>query len=771
MSLNADQLFALLPAVYRNRDAALGGPLQALYGVLAQQLGIVEDNIEQLYDDQFIETCETWVIPYIGDLIGYNSIYEVASASFDSRAEVANTIGYRRRKGTLLALEQLSSDVSGRAALAVEEFRNLITTESMRHVRPHHASTVNLRRMGALDRLGTPFDREARTIDVRRIAPRLRPALDPDPAPLEIALHGPGRSNIPDIAIHLWRLKSRPVVNAPAFAVGDGRYMFSPLGQDMPLFSQPPSRASFSGLTTRIDVPEPIDRYEFAKSLRNRNAAPFYGPSASILLIADGVEIPSCQISCANLADRDGGAWCSVPAGRIAIDPELGRIQFAADLTFPQSLRVNYSFGCAAEIAGGPYDRSASLALVNPAEASFLAIVGSPAAPTLENAIAQWNQLIALTPTSSGVIVLPDFECFSIDLTGEAAIQLPAGSNLSLASGQPITSEGALNVIWSESCVTLTGNIEVIGTAGTALPDGEVEPAGQLLMSGLWIAGQLSVTGETVSVQIADSTLVPGVSLTRGGEPVSPGDPSIQVTAEEATLTVTRSITGPIAADPSGTTRICSSIVDATSPCCVGYAASDLASAGGDLHVEDSTMIGKVHTRTISLASNTIFWARRPRRDPWPAAVWASRRQTGCVRFCSLPFDSITPRRYLCLPPDSASEPALEPKFITLRYGKPAYALLSGDVPMAIWGGADNGSQIGVYYQIQETEAVRNVQLRAPEYLPVCLESGIFLHPSRPLPAVRLEQIFYGSGGPPRHCCDEQDMDVPAYSGIGSSLM
>ena len=159
MSLNADQLFALLPAVYRNRDAALGGPLQALYGVLAQQLGIVEDNIEQLYDDQFIETCETWVIPYIGDLIGYNSIYEVASASFDSRAEVANTIGYRRRKGTLLALEQLSSDVSGRAAVAVEEFRNLITTESMRHVRPHHASTVNLRRMGALDRLGTPFDR------------------------------------------------------------------------------------------------------------------------------------------------------------------------------------------------------------------------------------------------------------------------------------------------------------------------------------------------------------------------------------------------------------------------------------------------------------------------------------------------------------------------------------------------------------------------------------------------------------------------------------
>ncbi|MCU1244663.1 MAG: hypothetical protein JWN02_573, partial [Acidobacteria bacterium] len=269
MSLNAEQLFSLLPAVYRNRDADIGDPLQSLYVVLAQQLGIVEDNIQQLYDDQFIETCAPWVIPYIGDLIGYNSIYQVAGASFDSRAEVANTIGYRRRKGTLIALEQVSADVSGRTTVAVEEFRRLITTESMRLVRPRHASTVNLRQTSALDRFGTAFDTQSRTVDVRRIAPRLRLTPDPDPAPLEIGLHGPGRFNIPDIAIHLWRLKSRPVVNAPAFSLGNGRYMFSPLGANMPLFSQPPARASFSDLITRINVPEPIDRVEFARSLRS----------------------------------------------------------------------------------------------------------------------------------------------------------------------------------------------------------------------------------------------------------------------------------------------------------------------------------------------------------------------------------------------------------------------------------------------------------------------------------------------------------------------
>ena len=61
-----------------------------------------------LYDDQFIETCAPWVIPYIGELLGYDPIYSAALSSPDSRAEVANTIGYRRRKGTLVAMEQLT---------------------------------------------------------------------------------------------------------------------------------------------------------------------------------------------------------------------------------------------------------------------------------------------------------------------------------------------------------------------------------------------------------------------------------------------------------------------------------------------------------------------------------------------------------------------------------------------------------------------------------------------------------------------------------------
>jgi hypothetical protein len=758
MSLDAEQLFALLPAVYRSRDAANGGPLQALYAVMAAQSGIVENNIQQLYDDQFIETCAPWVIPYIGDLIGYNSIYEVASASTDSRAEVAHTIGYRRRKGTLVALEQLSMDVCGRAVVVVEEFRRLITTESMRRVRPRHDATINLRRGRALDRLGTAFDVCNRTIDVRRIAPRVRAIPDPDTAPLDIALHGPGRFNIPDIAIHLWRWQSWPVAEAPAFVVGGGRYLFSPLGNNMPLFPAPRARTAFTP-TTRAEVPHPIGRHELSS---------FYGPAGSILLTADGNPVDASQVYAANLSDRPGGSWCTVAPGKIAIDPELGRIQYAGDLPLPQSLQLTYAYGFPAQIAGGPYDRSPSFTQLNPA--GFFAIVGSADFPTLESAVCSWNQLPA---GASGIIVVPGFESLTIDLTGAAAIGLPADSSLAIAAAEPITDS---DVEWSNSRVTLTGDIEV--AAGPA--DSATTSAGQLLISGVWIVGQLLVkpaepaaaTGAGCTIQIADSTLVPGLGLDRDGDPLCPGDPSIVITAPAATLVVNRSISGPIAADPSGTTRICGSIIDATTPFYVAYAGPDLAGTGADLHVEDSTIIGKVRTRTMTLASNTIFHARLGRRDPWPAAIWCSRRQAGCIRFCLLPYDSITPRRYNCLPTDAASEPALQPAFITPRYGHPSYAMLSGDSPVAVWTGADNDSQMGAYLQIQETEAVSNVALRAPEYLPALLESGIFVHPSRPLREHRPPPIAYGYG-PPRRCgptdlAGESPENLP---GIGANLI
>lgn len=770
MSLNAEQLYALLPAIYRTRDIENGEPLQALLTVTAVQSAILEENIRQLYDDEFIETCAPWVIPYIGELIGYNAIYEISAATSNRRAEVANTIGYRRRKGTVLALEQVSMDVSGLPAAAVEFFKRLITTESMRHVRPQHAATPDLRRGGQLDRLNTAFDTLNRTIDVRRIAPRNRMVSDPDPTPLAIGLHGGGRFNIPDIGVYLWRWKAFGITGAPAFPVDQRRFKFSSLGQDIPLFNALAPRDSFSRLTTRLDVSQPIRRREFHARLDE-----FYGPNGSLEIFLDGVAIPASQICCRNLS----GDWrqCT-PPGTVAIDPELGRFQLAADLPLPGQAQVDYHYGFPAEIAGGPYDRTPNLASLDPSQCNFIAVVGINAAglgtvgpgavPTLEAAVAAWNQAPA---GSQGLIVLPGYCSFDVNLTGAAAILLPAESQLWIVSAQLHPGAGE-TFTYVDSLATLRGNIEVQGVAASAMQGGEIPPAGQLSLSGIWLSGSLDVQGGgPATIQLMDCTLVPGIALNADGTPVSPGEPSVTVSSGEVTLSLIRCISGPIAASVEGTTRICSSIVDAGSRCAMAYAAQDMASEGADLHIEDSTVIGKVRVRLLELASNTIFLARLARRESG-AALWCSRQQAGCLRFCFLPATAITPQTYRCLPPDPTQEDLFLPKFVSLQYGHPSYCLLSTDVPLAVWTGADNGSQMGVYYSLQETEAVRNVQLRAPDFLPFGLEAGIFLVPSlaeilRQLPVA----YSYGPQVKPWNPCGYEDEDDLRFVGVGVTLI
>ena len=142
MSVDTQALFALLPAIHRIRDAEMAaanglerGPLEELIGVLAEQISVADESLEQLYDDLFIETCAEWVVPYIGDLIGYQSLHNVVAKVASSRAEVAHTIALRRRKGTALVLEQLARDVTGWDARAVEYFQHLNTTQYMNHPR------------------------------------------------------------------------------------------------------------------------------------------------------------------------------------------------------------------------------------------------------------------------------------------------------------------------------------------------------------------------------------------------------------------------------------------------------------------------------------------------------------------------------------------------------------------------------------------------------------------------------------------------------------
>ena len=86
------------------------------------------------------------------------------------------------------------------------------------------------------------------------------------------------------------------------------------------LFTRPEREEAITHLAEPINVPMPISRRVLAQYL-----AQYYGEQKSLWI--RGVDISAINVC--NLSDAGGGAWAHTPpAGRIAIDPVLGRIFF-----------------------------------------------------------------------------------------------------------------------------------------------------------------------------------------------------------------------------------------------------------------------------------------------------------------------------------------------------------------------------------------------------------------------------------------------------------
>jgi hypothetical protein len=287
MTPNADRLYELLPAVYRMRDAGEGYPLRGLLAVIAEQLNLVEADIAQLYENWFIETCQDWVAPYIGDLVGYTPAHEAgepgdvaepAAAARNRilfpRREIANTIRYRRRKGTLALLEELAMAAAGWPSRAVEFYRLLGVTQNIGHQRLDRGRTADLRDSDAMDFLGGPFDELAHTADVRRIESH----------------RAAGRYNIPSVGVFVWRLKSYSVTRTLACCqedVGQQCYTFSVLGNDTPLYNRPQPEAKPANIAGELALPVPIRRRAFEERVagpppRAQASADYYGKSLLI---------------------------------------------------------------------------------------------------------------------------------------------------------------------------------------------------------------------------------------------------------------------------------------------------------------------------------------------------------------------------------------------------------------------------------------------------------------------------------------------------------
>lgn len=724
-----ERLYALLPTIYRIRDSEQGQPLRTLLGLMEGQLRVLEADIRNLYRNWFIETCEPWAIPYVADLLGVQGLASPSQAGFDPRAFVANTIAYRRRKGTVAVLEQLAADVTDWPSHAGEFYQRLAVTQYLNHVRLNSPATVDVRDAARLELLEGPFDATPHTVDVRRI---------------EVDR---GRYNVPNVGLFLWRLRPYPIRGGdPGSLAGftDGRCTFDPLGRDVPLFGEGKGEEELTHLSEEIDVPARLRRralYDELEAYRQalaRNETPpelpHFGDTTAFRVYTG---TPPQPVPPEQIAICDLSAWDRPAASRtylgpdrqprslpiaLAVDPELGRITFP-DGAVPSSVRVDYVYGFSADMGGGPYDRLASLPDVV-AEATWLVSVSRDQAPsdsvvgTLAEGVSKWN---AQEPGVVGVIALLDGHTYEEDLTGGSgqgpSILLPDGSRLlivaaksaaPLNSGAPLGAQNpGVSLSPSDLRPVLRGSVSMQGTAPA-----DSEDPGSLFLNGLWVDGGLSVQpGNLGLLSLTHCTLAPTSSTLAAASTEGQRNRKLVVHLEKC-------ICGPISlADGVPTLEVRGCVVDAG-------AGAAVDGTGTHLAIDDSTVFGTVSGQTLD-ASNTIFMG----------AVQIVRRQTGCARFCYVPADiSLTPRRYRCQPDlglegltgDLASLAVrFRPSFTSTRCGDPGYAQLGERCPDEIRTGAEDESEMGAFRPLLQPQREASLRLRLAEYLPAGMEAGI----------------------------------------------
>lgn len=727
-TLSSDRLYELLPALHRLEDAAQGRPLQVLLRAITEQAEILRQNVDRLWDDFFIETCQDWVVPYLGDLVANDALDDTGPRR---RVDVARTVYYRRRKGTLPMLEELARDVTGWGAHAVEMFELLGWTQNDDHVRPR-AAWAEIRDIDVMDRVDGPFDQVSHTVDVR------------PPTTVE------GWHGIRTIALFLYRLRSYPLQGTvltggggtehavrpqPRPAGAPNRFHFSSLGAPAPLFTRWRREGDEAGLATEPFVPGPVRPIAFLRDLEAAAAghpALYYGaaglagavldecdtsaagvPSGgSLAVFADGLEVPIDRIRC-----KDLSTWDEPSAGSDAVfvDVARGRLTFAPDAV-PDEVAVEYHYGLAGDLGGGPYPRRRT----DPADGWYrgwgpdtvadpealgglLTVAAATADHTrIADALAEWQG--GVTPLVPMVVHVEDDRTYVEDLT----IDVTHASRVVLQAAD-------------ERRPTLVGTLTITGA----------NPEASVVLSGFALEGHVVVAAgaDLRELRILDTTLVPGRALDENGEPPVPAMPSLEVadTATSIEVVLDRCITGPLRLPHQGRgLRASRSVLDGLDRAAVARTATD-DDAAGPLELWQVTVFGEVHARSLGMASETIFTA--------PARI--ERTQEGCVRFSYVEPGSATPRRYRCQPdlalgapgltPQQAAriEAAMKPSFTSVHFHDPGYAQLGHACPAGIAGGGEDGSEMGVWAWLRNPQRMGNLGRRLDEYLPFGLDRGL----------------------------------------------
>lgn len=731
------RIYGLLPSIYRIEDLRQQTsdghrPLQDLTSIMEETLQLLENDLDGLYENWFIETCDEWVAPYIGDLVDAGLLRSVkGSGSLSGKAYVANTIHYRKRKGTVSVFEEIARDITGWDAAVVEFFKLLSTTQNVNHPRFENKCTPRIADVELMGRVGTAFDSVPHMLDVRNIR------------------NGVGYYDVAKVGIFLWRLIAYPVRRAQAFehntgSSSGGGYFFNSLGVDMQLFNHPQTKGDTADaddadgvLSTADAAKEVVVSVPIRREGAKKNLSAYYGENRSILIEEEiggegGVltAVDKNNIVVCDLSNVDSlGNWRR-PAEfdavdstiSVAIDPVLGRILFSDTIVSERRVFVSYYYGFSSDIGGGFYRRdlyeseseglktylisSAAFAVAN---SSGGGSNGDELFVSIEAAFGKWKKDEAEGLVKEQQVVLfeiVDSAIYSVDFS---QIDVPLGKTLILRSSQEqrATLTAATDIVESEGVHT----IEVSGGDGSCLVlDG-------LLLNkniSLKVVKKSPITTHPSNLKnlvIQHCTLVP---YSTGCSVVVEGNDYLSVSLEKS-ISGQILMSAPNSVDSKGKLVVCDSILD------VGVDGFSVECFEAVL--ENCTVLGKSNFDILTSASNVLF----------ADTVTVKRRQEGYVRFSYISNRfaqetgcvSRVPKCYRCQPGEARL--SFVPHFTSKIYGAPGYAQLHRSNLKELFEGADNASEIGVFNQVYQSHRINNLIATFAEYLPFGLTAGVIL--------------------------------------------
>ena len=747
----AEKIWEMIPELYRHEDglAQQPGVLRALVEILAQQAAGLRRSQDRLWEDQFIEWCNEWAVPYLGELVGTRMVSALNPAlnPRGCRMDVAKTIYYRRHKGTPRVLEELISDIAGWDGKVVEEFRRLARARHGLDPKPRpyagpHSGTLpggwaDIRNPLAGQFTDTAFDEFFHTPDLRR--PRGED----------------GRLNIPKLAFHLYRLTALPLIGVTPFQRTDpATFTFDPSGRDLQLFNVRQRAAAQGGQPRNWDQWQPAQVWELPLPMRRRvlghaeyrmtdellarvddmvNPQPPAQPVLPGLLDAlrplRGERFGSEERLLQTLRQLPGGKelmglanwpeiWTTVLAAALVTDcgkfqllpgalevveipdPGASSARPLAPLQLAAANLSDWSLDCP--------EKPEKLCLVDP-ELGRLKLIGkSGNAPHRP-----WKVMVSYHCAFPGPLGAGTYE-------RQGSLASPVTSSV---SGGGVLDQGKLVQVAQIEDSLSYGPVHdpadftslVLQAADRQRPYLRLEGdwvftaqglAAELTLEGLWIGGRsrcdLVLRGDFAQVTIRHCTLDPG-GITADGEEIPPV--RLVIEGQVKLLLLDSSVTGPLCTrKPAAfgaplveTLQVQDCILQSLRET---ELALDLQS--GEARLERTTILGasRLHRLWASelLAAGTV------------AVVDA---QNGCFRFSAALAGSLLPHPY-----QSGILQETGAVFTSRRFGHWGYAQIAGSAPDFVREGGENGSELGAFSACCTGIRLKGLQAKVEEYLP-----------------------------------------------------